>query len=126
MEKLLAYINDADMVLGTKTCKELVSKNANMGLYLRGGNIFIAKILEIFYGNVRLTDVGCTFRAIKKICVKKINNKFKIGGSHFSPEMIIEGLKNNLKIVEVPVNYKKRIGKDFHNFRAGRAWNWQN
>jgi len=111
MEKLLAYVDDADMILGTRTCKELVSKNANMGLYLRWGNIFIAKVLEQIYGNVRLTDVGCTFRAIKKSALKKIDGKFKIGDSHFSPEMIIEALKSNLKVIEVPVNYKKRVGK---------------
>ena len=110
MEKLLSYIDDADIVLGTRSCLELVSKDANMGLYLRFGNIFIAKLIELFYGNVRLTDVGCTFRAIKKSSLKKIINKFKVGSSHFSPEMIIEALKSRLKVVEIPVNYRKRVG----------------
>ena len=32
MEKLLAYINDADMVLGTRTCMQLVEEGANMGI----------------------------------------------------------------------------------------------
>jgi len=111
MEKLLSYIDDVDMVLGTRSCMELVSKDANMGLYLRFGNIFIAKLIELFYGNIRLTDVGCTFRAIKKSSLKKIINKFNVGSSHFSPEMIIEALKSGLKVVEIPVNYRKRVGK---------------
>lgn len=111
MKKLLVFIEDADMVVGTRTCMELVSKDANMGLYLRFGNIFIAKALELFYGDVRLTDVGCTFRAIKRESLKKIVNKFRVGGSHFSPEMVLEALKSGLKVVEVPVNYGKRVGK---------------
>jgi len=41
MMKLLSYIYDADMVLGTRTCMQLVSKNANMGFFLRWGNILI-------------------------------------------------------------------------------------
>jgi glycosyltransferase involved in cell wall biosynthesis len=110
MMKLLSYIDGADMILGTRTCMELVGKDANMGFFLRWGNIFIAKILEFFYGNVRLTDVGCTFRVIKRKSLKKIINKFKVGGSYFSPEMILEALKSGLKVVEIPVNYRKRVG----------------
>lgn len=110
MMKLLAYIDDADMVLGTRTCMELVNEKANMGLFLRLGNILVAKVLEFSYGNVRLTDVGCTFRAIKRKSLKRIINKFRVGGSHFSPEMILEALKADLKVVEVPVNYGKRVG----------------
>jgi len=108
--KLLAYIEDVDMVLGTRTCLQLVSKDANMGKFLHWGNVFIAKLLQLLYGNVRLTDVGCTLRAIKKKALNKIICKLKVGGNHFSPEMILEALKNNLKVVEVPVNYRKRVG----------------
>jgi glycosyltransferase involved in cell wall biosynthesis len=109
-KKLLSYIGDADMVLGTRTCMQFVEKGANMGLFLGYGNAFIAKLLQLLYGNVRLTDVGCTFRAIKKSTLKKIIKKFKIGGSSFSPEMIIESVKTGLKVVEIPVHYRKRIG----------------
>lgn len=109
--KLLVYIEDADMVLGTRTCMQLVAKDANMGKFLHWGNVFVAKLLQLLYGNVRLTDVGCTMRVIRKEALKKIIKKFTVGGSHFSPEMIIEALKANLKVVEVPLNYRKRIGK---------------
>jgi glycosyltransferase involved in cell wall biosynthesis len=110
MEKLLSYIDDADLVLGTRTCMQLVGKGANMGLFLRFGNIFIAKFLEFLFGHCRLTDVGCTFRAIKKRPLKRIIKKFKVGGSHFSPEMILVALSSGLKVVEIPVNYGKRVG----------------
>ena len=108
--KLLEYIGDADMVLGTRTCMQLVEKGANMGgFFLKWGNICIAKLLQTLYGNVRLTDVGCTFRAIRKKSLDKISGKFRVGGSTFSPEMIFEALKAGLKVVEVPVHYRKRI-----------------
>lgn len=110
IEKLLAYIEDVDMVLGTRTCMQLVEREANMNFFLRYGNIFIAKLLQLLYDNVRITDVGCTFRAIKRAALRKIIKKLKVGGSTFSPEMIIEAIRAGLKIIEVPVHYRKRIG----------------
>lgn len=111
--KFLAYIDDADMVLGTRTCKQMVEPGAKMGWFLRLGNIFISKLLEIvFYRQqTRLTDVGCTYRMIKRKALKKIQNRFTVGGNYFSPEMIIESLVSGLKIVEIPVYYGKRRGE---------------
>jgi glycosyltransferase involved in cell wall biosynthesis len=112
MEKLLIYIDDVDMVLGTRLTRELTERNAKMDWFLTWGNLFIAKLIQLkFWGKTRLTDVGCTFRAIKKDALKKILNKFKVGGPHFSPEMIIVALENNLKTVEIPVHYLARVGE---------------
>ncbi len=111
--KFLAYIDEFDLVLGTRTCKQMLKKGAKMNWFLRLGNIFLAKFVEfLFYTKeVRLTDVGCTYRMIKKKSLKKIIDKFSVGGNHFSPEMIIEAMMNDLKIVEIPINYGKRKGE---------------
>lgn len=111
--KFLTYIDDADMVLGTRTCKQMVESGAKMGWFLRLGNIFIGKLLEItFYRQqTRLTDVGCTYRMIRRKALKKIQNRFTVGGNYFSPEMIIEALVSGLKVVEIPVYYGKRRGE---------------
>ncbi len=112
MRKLLIYIEDVDFVLGTRSTGELRERGAKMNWFLSYGNLFLAKLIQLrFWGRVRLTDVGCTFRAIRKEALSKIMNKFKVGGSEFSPEMIITALENNVKIVEIPVHYKVRIGK---------------
>jgi len=126
MKKLLVYIEDVDMVLGTRLTKELREKGAKMNWFLYWGNYFLAKLIQFrFWGNVRLTDVGCTFRAINKKSLKKIVNKFKVGGSEFSPEMIIVALKNNIRTVEIPVHYRTRIGESkitsnfYKSFKVG-------
>jgi glycosyltransferase involved in cell wall biosynthesis len=112
MKKLLVYIDDVDMVLGTRLTKELMEKGAKMNWFLYWGNYFLAKLIQLrYWGKTRLTDVGCTFRAIKRESLKKIINKFKVGGSEFSPEMIIVALKNTIRTVEIPVHYKTRIGE---------------
>ncbi len=111
IQKLLVYIENVDLVLGTRTTHELIEKNANMGWFLKNGNLAIAKLLQLlWWGRIRLTDVGCTFRAIRKDKVKRIEPLFTVGGSHFSPDMILSALLANLRIVEIPVRYKERVG----------------
>jgi len=120
MEKLLIYIKDVDMVLGTRLTEGLMEKGAKMNWFLYWGNMFLAKLIQLrFWGKIQLTDVGCTFRAIRRKALDKIINQFEVGKSEFSPEMIIIALKNGIKIIEIPVHYKKRIGesKITSNFR---------
>ncbi len=109
--KLLDYTDEFDMVLGTRTSKSCIWTGANMGIFLRWGNYLVAKLLEFIFNGPSLTDVGCTMRLIKKDVLKKINYKFTVGSTHFLPEMVILAIINNFKIVEIPLNYKPRIGE---------------
>ena len=58
--KLLAYADDFDMVCGTRTTRELIWEQANMGWFLRVGNWAVAKMVQVLYGGPSLTDCGCT------------------------------------------------------------------
>lgn len=109
--KFLAYSEEFDVIFGTRTSKSLIWDNANMGWFLRFGNTVVAKYLEYLHNGPCLTDVGCTFKFIKKDALNKIMGKFTVGKSHFSPEFMILCLKNKLKCVEIPVNYRGRIGE---------------
>ena len=60
--KLLAYADDFDMVCGTRTTRELIWDQANMGWFLRVGNWTVAKLLQVLYGGPSLSDCGCTLR----------------------------------------------------------------
>ena len=109
--KLLAYSEDFDVVFGTRTSKNLIWEGANMGIFLKWGNVFLAKLIELLYNTTVLTDVGCTMRLISRKAFKKIQNQFTIGGSHFGVEMMLAVIKNKIKFMEIPINYKKRVGK---------------
>ncbi|MBI2621286.1 MAG: glycosyltransferase family 2 protein [Candidatus Levybacteria bacterium] len=66
--KLLSKMGDYDIVSGIRTNKKFISRNANMGEFLRLGNIFVAKITQFLYSpTTNLSDCGCTFKVIKKI-----------------------------------------------------------
>lgn len=109
--KLLAYADDFDMVCGTRTTRELIWEQANMGWFLRVGNWTVAKLVQFLYGGPSLSDCGCTLRLTHKAAVARISDGMTVGGSHFLPEMVILGLKRRLKIIEIPVNYRGRVGE---------------
>lgn len=110
IKKLLLYSDDFDVVFGTRTSKSLIWDNAKMDWFLRIGNEAIAKLLEYLFNGPSLTDVGCTMKLINRTSFNKIKDRFTIGGSQFSPEFMILVIKNKIKCVEIPVNYKERIG----------------
>lgn len=114
--KLLAYLDDVDMVVGSRTHMVLVDSDSQMDWFYLWGNLFLAKVLEFrffnlkFLSRVRFTDVGCTMRAIRKEALAKIIDELEVGGHHFSPHMTLVALKNGLRVLEVPVTFRKRVG----------------
>jgi glycosyltransferase involved in cell wall biosynthesis len=108
--KLLSYSTEFEAVFGSRTHQDLIGKGAKMNLFLKIGNIFVAKLIQFLYSSTPLTDVGCTMKLIKRSSLKKIQPKFSVGTSHFSPEFMVLCIKNNIKCIEIPVNYRHRIG----------------
>lgn len=109
--KLLAYADDFDLVLGTRTTRELIWHGANMGWQLRWGNWVVAKLLQVLFGGPSLSDCGCTLRLIRRSAADRLLPRFTVGGSHFLPEMVCLALLSHLRLVEVPVNYRDRVGQ---------------
>jgi glycosyltransferase involved in cell wall biosynthesis len=110
LHKLLSYSDDFDRVLGTRTTQGRIWKGANRKPSLRLGNLAVAKLLELFFGGPSLSDCGCTFRLLTRRAYQTIGRHLTVEGSHFLPEMVIYGLVRRLRIIEIPVNYRGRIG----------------
>ena len=85
MLKLLAYADDFDMVCGTRTTRELIWDQANMGWFLRVGNWAVAKLLQVLHGGPSLSDCGCTLRLTHRAALERIRGELTVGGSHFLP-----------------------------------------
>jgi glycosyltransferase involved in cell wall biosynthesis len=109
--KLLAYADDFDLVLGTRTTRELIWHGANMGWQLRWGNWVVAKLLQVLFDGPSLSDCGCTLRLIRRVAADRLLPRFTVGGSHFLPEMVCLALLHGQRLVEVPVNYRDRVGE---------------
>jgi glycosyltransferase involved in cell wall biosynthesis len=109
--KLLAYADDFDLVLGTRTTRELIWHGANMGWQLRWGNWVVAKLLQVLFDGPSLSDCGCTLRLVRRSAAQRLLPRFTVGGSHFLPEMVCLALLEHQRLVEVPVNYRDRVGE---------------
>jgi len=68
-------------------------------------------------GIVNLTDVGCVYRIMKRGSLEKIIEKLTypnsdkvIGGVGIGLYLTMLGIENDLRILEVPITFNKRIG----------------
>ncbi|PYK30905.1 MAG: hypothetical protein DME57_05475 [Verrucomicrobia bacterium] len=110
MLKLLVYAEDVDIVYGSRTVRNFIWERANMGFFLKWGNWFAAKLLEALFNTNYLSDVGCTYRLIRREALAKLLPTFRVTSNFFGPEMMIRGYRIRLRCVQIPVNYRERTG----------------
>jgi glycosyltransferase involved in cell wall biosynthesis len=125
--KLLAYSDDVPVVFGTRTSREFIWAGANMGRFLRWGNWAVAKMTELLFNTTILTDMGCTLRLFDAAAIRRIRPHLTIGGSHFGPQLLMEVVAHGIPFVEIPVNYKSRVGESSVTGSFWKAWvlGWQ-
>jgi len=96
---------DAEMVIGSRMLG--VKKKGALLPQAVFGNKLAAFLIRLFWG-FRYTDLG-PFRAIRYKALISLNMADKNFG--WTVEMQIKALKKGLRITEVPVRYRRRIGK---------------
>ncbi len=99
--KLLAYSHDFDFVVGTRTAKEFIWEGANMGHFLKWGNFAVAKLMEMLFNTVTLTDIGCTMRLIKREALVRMQPHFSIIDNYFGPEMMLLACVLDIPFVQI-------------------------
>lgn len=137
IEKMIPYLDNCDMVVGSRLTQVLTEKGNQNSMFYVWGNRFIASLLQIKYfsllhmGVLQLTDAGCSYRCIRRESLEKIIDKFTspetgeiipiANGNRIALFTTSIAIENNLKIVEVPITFKKRIGisKFTENKRKG-------
>lgn len=119
--KLLAYADDFDVVYGSRTSQQFVWHGANMGFFLRFGNWAVAKYMEFAFNGPNLTDVGCTMRLVKREVAQELAPQYTIRGSQFGPEMMVLTLRGRYRMVQIPVNYRPRVGESAVTGDPGKA-----
>jgi glycosyltransferase involved in cell wall biosynthesis len=108
--KLLAYSNECDVVFGTRTTRELIWAGANMSFFLRWGNWAVAKLIEALFNTSHLSDVGCTYRLLRRETAEHVADRMTVGGNHAGVEVMMLTIVSGARFVEVPVNYLPRVG----------------
>ncbi|GAA4805256.1 glycosyltransferase family 2 protein [Litoribaculum gwangyangense] len=106
LTKIVAPIiqNNIDFVIGARV-KELREKGS-MTFPQIFGNWLATSLMQLFFG-AKFTDLG-PFRAIKYEKLLALNMEDKTYG--WTVEMQLKAIKQKLTYMEVPVNYRNRIG----------------
>jgi glycosyltransferase involved in cell wall biosynthesis len=108
--KLLPFSDDVDVVLGSRTVSTFIWRGANMGFWLRWGNWTVAKLIEVLFNTTYLSDVGCTFRVMRRQAVAELEPNFRTHGSAFGLELLMLSVLHGHRFVQVPVKYLSRVG----------------
>lgn len=126
IEKLVPYLDECDMVIGTRQIQVLTEKYNQNSMFYVWGNYLLAKLIQIKYfslanlGIIELTDVGCLYRCIRRDALEKIKIQLNSSDARkiiknpnsglIANFLTLTSIENNLRIVEVPVTFRNRIG----------------
>ncbi len=126
LTKMIPYLDNSDMVIGTRQVQVLTEKNNQNSTFYVWGNYMLAKLIQIKYfsltnlGIVELTDVGCLYRCIKKDALEKIKDHLNSSDAKkimknpnsglIANFLTMVAIENNLRIVEIPITFRNRIG----------------
>jgi len=126
ISKMIPYLDNCDMVVGTRQVQILNEKgNQNSTIYV-WGNYILAKLLQIRYfsishiSSIQLSDVGCSYRAIRRESLEKVIEKFtdsktgdvmvSIRSGLFALFTTMIFIENDLRVAEIPITFKIRVG----------------
>jgi len=106
MGLLLAPIErgEADLVIGSRVLG--ARKRGALLPQARAGNWIATRLIRAIYGH-RFTDLG-PFRAIRRESLEALGMQDPDFG--WTAEMQVKALRRGLRVVEVPVRYRRRIG----------------
>ncbi|WP_455369444.1 glycosyltransferase family 2 protein [[Eubacterium] cellulosolvens] len=107
IDKVLMPIikDEADLAIGCRASSKM--EKGSMPLHARLGNWFALNLIKIIYKH-SFSDLG-PFRAIKWENLKNLKMKSPTYG--WTVEMMVKALRKKMRIAEVEVSYRKRIGK---------------
>ena len=106
MPRLLDPIarDDADLVIGSRVLG--TREPGALLLQARLGNWLAARLMRLLYGG-RVTDLG-PFRAVRFESLRGLGMADRDFG--WTAEMQVKALKRGLRVCEVPVSYRRRVG----------------
>jgi hypothetical protein len=73
-------------------------------------NQLVARLLQLRFWGTRLTDVGCTFRAIRAETWPVVEPRLSTGGNAFNVDLAVASFQAGLRGIEIPVSFRARVG----------------
>jgi hypothetical protein len=116
--KLMEYMKDSDMVIGTRTTRQMIEQGSNLKPLPRLLNLIMGKMVEIFWWGQepRFTDVDCHYFAIWRDSYNKISYSLDEKGKFYVVELMIEMVRSHMRCIEIPVSYYKPVEANDDSF----------
>jgi glycosyltransferase involved in cell wall biosynthesis len=99
--------NDCDMVIGTRL-KGNILPGAMPWSHRWIGNPILSGMLRLLF-HTRLSDSHCGMRAFTREAYRKL--PMRATGMEFASEMVVNALRAQLRILEIPITYRPRTGE---------------
>src|SRR5215813_606641 len=128
LEKLLAYIDHADVVNGTRIVEQLREHSTQLSTFMFYGNFFVGKLLELKHlGRGTFTDVGTTYKLIRRRSLERLLPHLNPAiNLEFNAHFLDVALATGERVVECPITFHPRVGvskggnvNDFRALRVG-------
>lgn len=98
--------NGADMVIGSRF-RGTMEKGAMPWLHRHIGNPILTWFLNVFF-KAGVSDAHSGFRAFSLEALQRM--RLRSSGMEFASEMVMEAVRRGLRIEEVPITYRRRMG----------------
>ena len=127
LEKLMAYIDHADIVNGTRIVEQLREHTTQLSTFMYYGNFFVGKLLELKHlGRGTFTDVGTTYKLLRRDSLERLMPMLNPAiNLEFNAHFLDTALANGERLVECPITFHPRVGAskggNVNNMRALRV-----
>jgi len=123
LEKLLAYIDHADIVNGTRIVEQLREYETQLSTFMLYGNFFVAKLLEVKHlGRGTMTDVGTTYKLVRRRSAERLLPILNSGVNlEFNAHFLDIAFRSGERVVECPITFHPRVGIS----KGGNSSNWR-
>jgi SAM-dependent methyltransferase len=112
LDKLLAYIDHADIVNGTRIVEQLCDYSAQLSTLMYYGNFFVGKLLELKrLRRGTFTDVGTTYKLVRRNSLERLLPIVNPGiNLEFNVHFLDTALATGERVVECPITFHPRVG----------------
>ena len=112
LEKLVAYIDHADVVNGTRIVEQLREYSTQLSTFMYYGNFFVGKLLELKHlGRGTFTDVGTTYKLLRRSCLQRLMPRLNPAiNLEFNAHFLDSALASGERVVECPITFHPRVG----------------
>ncbi len=123
IDKLLAYVDHADVVNGTRIVEQLRDYSTQLSTFMYYGNFFVGKLLELKHlGRGTFTDIGTTYKLLRRDSLVRLMPQLNPAvNMEFNAHFLDTALGSGERLVECPITFHPRVGVS----KGGNVNNWR-